>query len=236
MRRLLTASVFALGLAMTAAPNLATAKAPETFVKIEKPAEGTPILIVMPEVSLGQLTAGGAVDPKEEWSQNARRYLNGSLTRAMAARKYTTVSTDLMAYEDSHDLQMLKLNNAVTDSITMNSYPMFALPTKTSFDWTLGTGAQALVPADAATPPAYVLFLRVQGSYSSGGRAAMWLGMAALGVAMPLGGQVMTASLVDLNTGKVVWYRNQAVASGTDIREAVGADTAVESLLKQLPL
>lgn len=236
MRRLFTASALALGLVMSATAPAALGAPVETFVKIEKPAEGTPILIIVPEVSLGMLTAGGAVDPKEEWSQNARKYLNDALTKQVAVRKYSTLSADLTAYEDSHDLQMLKLNDIVSDSILLSQFPMFKLPTKTTFDWTLGTGAAQLAPEGVESAPAYALFLRAKGSYSSSGRAVAWLAAAALGVSTPLGGQTMVASLVDLKTGRVVWYQNYIVPAGTDIRTAEGATNAVLGLFKKLPL
>jgi hypothetical protein len=235
MRRLMTAAVLSLGLAMTAAPHLAQAAVYANRVEITKPAEGTPILVVMPEVSLGMLTAGGTVEPKEEWSQNTRKYLNDGLAKALQGKKYATASTDLAAYEDSQDQQMLKLNDAVTDSIAQN-IGLLALPTKTSFDWTLGDGAAGLVPADSATPPAYALFVRCKGSWSSGGRGAAFLAAAAFGAAIPMGGQFITATLVDLKTGQVVWYQFNMVGMGTDIRTPEGAATAVDNLFKTLPL
>ena len=102
----------------------------------------------------------------------------------------------------------------------------------------MGDGVTTLVPADAApdAPPAYALFVRVKGSYSSGGRAAMMVGMAMLGAAVPMGGQTIQASLVDLKTGQVVWYNFMVVPAGTDIRTAEGAGAAVNILTTKLPL
>ncbi len=190
----------------------------------------------MPEVTLGLLTAGGSTDPKEEWSQNGRKYLNDGLNSALSVRKYSLASVDLSTYEDPRALQILKLNDTVSDTIAFNAFPGLALPTKTSFDWTLGDGASSLVPANSTTAPAYALFVRAKGTYSSGGRAAMMIGMAALGVGMPMGGQVITGSLVDLKTGQIVWYQTMGVPSGTDIRTPEGAGEAVNILFKKLPL
>lgn len=237
MYRTIAASVLALVISSaTLAP--AMAEAPVTYVKITKPAADTPVLVVQPEVSLSLLTAGGSQDPKEEWSQSARTFIGASLSTVLANRKYKTSTIDLMAYEDPRALQMLKLNDAVIDSISLSQFVTYKLPTKTSFDWTLGDGVTTLVPADAApdAPPAYALFVRVKGSYSSGGRAAMMIGMAALGAAIPMGGQTIQASLVDLKSGQVVWYNFMGVPAGTDIRTAEGAASAVNTLTANLPL
>lgn len=235
MRRLMPAALLSLGLVLSVAPAVSHAQDIGTVASITKPAPGTPILIVMPEVSLGLLTAGGSIDPKQEWSDNARKYLDDSLISAMKGRGYDTDSIDATTYEDPRALQMLKLNDVVTDSIMLNRY-FIKLPTKTTFDWTLGEDASVLVPGDDATPPAYALFIRVKGSYASSGRAAMMIGMAALGVGMTLGGQSVTASLVDLKTGQVVWYQSGPITSGVDIRTPAGATTAVATLLKKLPI
>jgi hypothetical protein len=237
MNRILTASLLALAISSaTLAP--AMAEAPVNYVKIAKPEAGTPVLLVQPEVSLALLTAGGSQDPKEEWSQSARKFIGESLNTVLSNRKYKTSTIDLTTYEDPRALQILKLNDAVIDSIALSQIITYKLPTKTGFDWTLGDGVTTLVPADAAAdaPPAYALFVRVKGSYSSGGRAAMMIGMAALGAAIPMGGQTIQASLVDLKSGKVVWYNFMGVAAGTDIRTAEGAAAAVNTLTANLPL
>ncbi len=236
MRRILTSILIVSALCLGAAAPSAFAEDAPTYVTIPKPAAGTGVLVVMPDVSLSILTAAGGRDPKEEWSQSARKFLNDSLTTALQARKYTTSSIDLVNYEDPRAVQMLKLNSAVTDSITMNQSTIYKMPTKIGFNWTLGDGVSTLVPATANPAPAYALFVRANGSYSSGGRAAMMIGMAALGVSMPMGGQSIQASLIDLKSGQVVWYKLMVVPAGTDIRVAEGAGTAVNDLIKQLPL
>lgn len=205
-----------------------------TYVQIEKPAKGTPILVVLPTVSLNLLTASGTQEPKEEWSHSAQTYLNTSMGDSLTTSGYKTVSIDLNTYEDPAALQMLKLNSAVTETVWYNN--IWKLPTKTTFDYSLGEDAAKLVPAGSEAAPAYALFVECKGSYSSGGRAAMMIGMAALGVGMPMGGQALRATLVDLKTGQIVWYQLMAVPSGTDIRTAEGAAEVVNSLFKQLPL
>ena len=235
-RRAFGAGLAAACLVMAGA-GLARAGTAPTFVSIAKPAEGARVLVVKPEATLNMLTAGGAQEPKDAWSQSAQKFLDASLDSAVRARRLTPLDADLDAYDDPRAVQMLKLNDAVTQSIALNALPYAKLPTKTGFDWTLGEDVAALLPAAAPeNPPAYALFVKAAGSYSSGGRAAVMVGMAMLGVGMPMGGQYMQGTLVDLKTGQVVWYQTIIVPSGTDIRTAEGAGAAVDKLLARLPL
>ncbi len=232
----LALSFGALGLGATSA---AYAQAVPTVVSITKPAAGTPILIALPQVSMNLLTTGG-VDPKEEWNQNTRKFLNAAAIDAVKARTYTAESVDPASYEGARELQVLKLNAVVTSAIVSSTWAK--LPTKTGFDWTLGDGASALRPANETVPAAYMLFLNANGNYSSGGRVALGVLMAvasggsAGGAQMAGGTQSLSATLVDLNTGQVVWYKQVMFMAGTDLRTEEGNKAAIESLFKTLPL
>ena len=72
---------------------------------------------------------------------------------------------------------------------------------KKEFDYTVGPGWRfcANAPEDAA--------LIVLGSdyFSTGGRKAAFIAGLVLGVVMPLGRSFMTASLINLKTGDVLW-------------------------------
>lgn len=59
--------------------------------------------------------------------------------------------------------------------------------------------------------------------------------MALLGVGMQGGGQSVFASLVDLRTGRVVWF-NVANAGPADMRDPAGAQALTTSLLQGAPL
>jgi hypothetical protein len=232
----LMACVLALGLACAAVAPVAMAEV-LTAAKIDKPADGAHLLLVKPEVSLDLLTASGMREPKVEWSQNAQTNLAASLTKALQDRKLAVDNVVQDTYDQPRAIQILKLNEVVTASIYLQRIPAYKLPTKSTFDWTVGPGVATLLPAGGApeTAPKYALFLKGEGSFSSGGRAAMMVGMAILGAGMPMGGQYLRASLVDLQTGQVVWADFQIVSAGTDIRTPGGADEAVTKLLKTLP-
>lgn len=219
------------------APHVLAAET-KTYIDIAKPAAGTTILLIKPDAELSMLTASGVTEPKVEWSDNAEKYLAEALDKAVKARSYTTHSVPIESYQEPRAVQLVKLNTVVTSSIAMQEWPMMRLPTKTAFDWTLGEGTQVLIPqvTDGASSPEYVIFLRATGSYSSGGRAALAVGAALLGAGVPLGGQFVQATLVDLKTGKVVWYEFDKVPTGEDIRTPEGATATVTRLFKKLPI
>ena len=214
----------------------AIAETPKTYVKIEKPADGT-FVINSTEASLSELTATGNLDPKVEWSKNAKQALTKAANEYITEKKYKFIALDISDTDDSDALQIVKLNDAVTDSIQLNSFPMAKLPTKTDFDWTIGDGAQKLVPDDLKSENGqkYALFITTKGSYSSGGRKALLVTAMLVGGSIPMGGQDVRASLVDLKDGKVVWYKYDVVSFGTDIRTEEGAKAEIEKLFKELP-
>jgi hypothetical protein len=218
-------------------PQRVEAQDIKTYLKIDKPAAGSTVVLVTPDVSLGLLTAGGVTEPKSDWSKSAQGFLAAALTKTLTSKKYKVSEVSPDSYEDPHALQILKLNNEVISAIA--AAPYTKLPTKTTFDWTLGDGVQTLANsglAEGAEAPRYALFVRCTGSYQSAAKAAMNVGMALIGGGMQFGGQFIQASMVDLKSGQVVWYELKAVASGTDIRTSEGALSAVESLAKNLPL
>jgi hypothetical protein len=72
-------------------------------------------------------------------------------------------------------------------------------------------------------------------SFSSGGRVALQLMAALIGIGIPGGQQLGFASLVDLRTGDVVWFNRLASTVG-DLRKEESAHTAIENLLSEIPL
>jgi hypothetical protein len=75
----------------------------------------------------------------------------------------------------------------------------------------------------------------VRDSYSSSSRFALQLGLAMLGVGIPGGVQYGFASLVDLRSGRIVWFNQMGNATGS-LKEEKPAAEAVANLLQGLPL
>jgi hypothetical protein len=209
----------------TTATKVATA----TF---EKPVGGSTILLMKPDITLAALTASGVGEPRADWMASASQNLTTETTEFAQSKGLRVKVFDPDAAEDRRIQQVIKLNSAVSQSIVMHSYGPMGLPSKTTFDWTLGDGAKSLAEREGA---AYALFLNGSGTYSTSGRAIMTIFAAAAGVGLPGGGQTLFASLVELKTGRVVWT-NTVVAGPNDMRKPEGADALAKSLFKDAPL
>jgi hypothetical protein len=89
-------------------------------------------------------------------------------------------------------------------------------------------------PLQAKTGARYAVFIWVRDSYASAERKAAMVAMAILGVGLTGGSQVGYASLVDLETGRVLWFNRLARASG-DLREEKAASESLDALLAGFP-
>ena len=107
------------------------------------------------------------------------------------------------------------------------------LPAKSGrLGWSLGRSAETLRARTAAD---YALFVSLDDSYASAGRKA--LGIASLllvGPPVSGGRQTGLATLVDLQTGAVVWARHLDRSTG-DLRQAEDARETAAALLENLP-
>jgi len=205
----------------------------DTFIAIEKPSQGTLIAIAKPKVSLSLLTAASTREPQPEWNENATNHMLAAIEAHFQAKSYELSRFDLAETQDPKAVQVTKLYEAVSGTIMTNQW--IKLPTKTKFDYSLGKDAAMILPSQEKSPR-YALMLDIEGTYSSSGRAALMIGAAMLGTAIPTGGQSGRAAIIDLSNGQIVWHQTSFVASGTDIRTAEGAKSFTESLFKKMPL
>jgi hypothetical protein len=214
-----------------------------------QPPQGNYSLIVMrPDVQVGSVTAGGLVEPRAEWTEQARGNLLRALREQQAGRGGRTIIAETRESVPGVDAKTVadleRLHNAVGNSIALHKYMGADLPTKRrqGIDWTLGEDA---VKLGRATGMDYALFLYAQDSIASTGRVALQvLGIAGcfVGFCAPQGGggQTAYASLVDLRTGEVVWFNVLQTGSQLpglafgDIRTPEGSAQMVERLLGRM--
>lgn len=195
-------------------------------------------LVIVPlDVELFALTAGGVLEPRADWTDAAAKHFR----TALLARKDVVGADSLeLKQADLDELgQLNALHGTVAEAVFQHHMLKApALPTKNdTLDWSLG---DAVAPLREKTGSDYALFFWVRDSYATAERKAAMVAMtlvgAAFGVAMiPAGGQqVAYASLVDLKSGRLVWFNSFARASG-DLREAAPAAETVEALLRTFP-
>jgi hypothetical protein len=241
------------GLAVALAASVALSACVQTRqyadVQFTPPSGDNKLLVLRPDVTVGSLTTGGMVEPRADWTEQAR----SSIVQALRAQQATrggniTIIEHRNAVPGVTEQELAdveRLNFAVDQSIVLHKYLGDYLPTKRSkgLDWTLG---QEAVKLGQKTGYDYALFLHAEDQVASGGRIALGvLGLAGcfIGFCAPnVGGQQQLdyASLVDLKTGEVVWFN--VVSAGSqipgikfgDLRTPEGAAQMVERLLGRM--
>ena len=189
-------------------------------------------LLVLPaDMELFSMSAGGVVEPRADWTDAAQK----NFVAALAAQRKLLGSrvTALDAAQADEFAEITTLHRAVAEAISLHHRKgLMKLATKQDrLDWSLG---DAVRPLKERTGADYALFTWIRDSYASSERKAAMVVMALLG-AISLGGeQLGYASLVDLNTGRVVWF-NQLNRMSGDLREPAAAVETVEALLKGFP-
>ena len=188
-------------------------------------------LVVVPaDMELFSVSAGGVIEPRADWTEAGQK----NFAKGLAAQRdrLGPATSEISTAEFEEFADVAALHRAVADAITIHHRGDLKLPTKgRRLDWSLGA---AVEPLRAKTGADYALFTWLRDSYASTERKAAMLAMALLG-AISLGGeQVGYASLVDLKTGRVVWFNAVNRWSG-DLREERSARETVETLLKDFP-
>lgn len=185
------------------------------------------------DIQLSELNAGGLEMPNAEWTASAEKNFLQSMRRKLAGANSHVIEAEGGLDQPAEQISLIKLHEAVGKSV-QNHRPgeILSLPTKANAEpWTLGPSVNKLKQRYDAD---YALFVNIRDSYTSGGRVtAIFIG-AMLGVQMQGGVQKGFASLVDLNSGEVVWYGFLARENG-DLRTLQGAQETTDALLKGFP-
>lgn len=195
-----------------------------------RPADST-IVVLPADMELFSMSAGGVVEPRDDWTKAAQRNFATALA-AQGPRLGPHVRT-MDAAQAEEFAEVTALHRAVADAISLHHRGgWMELPTKRrALDWSLG---DAVKPLKERTGADYALFTWMRDSYASSERKLAMVMLAALGAISVGGEQVGYASLVDLNTGRVVWF-NQLNRMSGDLREPKPAVETVETLLKGFP-
>ena len=196
------------------------------------------IVLMRPDVEVGVLTTAGIPEANADWTSAARKNLNSALETDQKARGIALRTLDAGSPEAEQLVNEYEsLHRAVASAVLTHKYSGAKLPTKKNrFDWTLGEGVGRIGDLSGGN---YALFLYSRDNFASGGRQAMQA-MGLLGCLVGFcviarGGQhVAYASLVELSTGKLVWF-NVLRGSQGDVREAVGAKAMVTALMATMP-
>jgi hypothetical protein len=224
----LVASFVVAGPAFAQSKNLAPG-----FVTLPK---GAKVAIMPTDIELFSISAGGVAEPKADWTESASKYFKEALVKKKQTLGLDTVEVSEKDADDFADINAL--HAAIARAISMHHFGPgnLNLPTKDGkLDWSLGESAREVKKTTGAD---YALFSWVRDGYASAERVAAMVAIAvlSLGRVAPGGGmQTGYASLVDLNTGQVVWFNRLQRGTG-DLREAEKAAETVNTLLNQFPV
>src|SRR4051812_20543562 len=240
---------FAFALTLGAALSACVQTKQYADVQFTPPAGNYKLLVLRPDVHVGSLTTGGMVEPRADWTDQARTNILAALRAQQATRggkvQFIEHRNELAGVDPQELADVERLNYAVAQSIVIHKYLGDYLPTKRSkgLDWTLGEDAVRL---GQKTGYDYALFMHAEDQVASTGRIALGvIGLAGcfVGFCAPnIGGatQLDYASLVDLKTGEVVWFN--VVRAGSeipgikfgDLRTPQGAAQMVDRLLGRM--
>jgi len=194
---------------------------------------GSKLVIVPADMELFSISAGGIQEPKADWTEAAQRNFSAALSarsEQLGANAVQLKDADLDEFAELNALQ-----RAVAEAVFVHHTGGMSrkLPTKNErLDWSLG---DAVKPLQAKTGADYALFTWIRDSYASNERKATMIALALMGAISTGGQQTGYASLVDLNTGRVVWFNDLRRMSG-DLRDEKTALETVETLLQGFPV
>jgi hypothetical protein len=223
---------FVLALALIAGDAGAQAGASNLAPGFSELPKAAKIVIMPVDVELFSLSMGGVPEPRADWTETALGHMKATMTKRVSGSGLdATVLEDAAADEFA---EQIGLHAAIAQSIALHHSigGVWKLPTKAGLlDWSFD---DAMKPLQLKTGARYALFVYVRDSYASSERKAAMVAMALLGVAVTGGSQVGYASLVDLETGRVLWFNRLARAKG-DLREADAAAESIDALLAGFP-
>jgi len=221
------------------------------------PPDGTMNIVVFrPDVSVGSQQVSGLVEPKAEWTEEARANIREKLIAQAAAFNAQVQFVDELEGEHAALLTEYralyeKVAGAIFDHLIVGN----ALPTKQKvvpnprgrsgrgkkvdlLDWSLGPGTARLKEVTGAD---YAMFVYTYDAYGDTGRKASQV-VGALGCVVGWGCDVVFsgehlgyAALVELSTGNIVWF-NSDQAMGGDPRTPEGAEKRVRQLMEGFPV
>jgi hypothetical protein len=236
---LLTSCCLVAGLLFTGCATTAPAtyRSPPAVTQMAPAPEKVQIAPI--DIELSELTASGALERHEEWTQTAQSTLLSAIQQRTNFRPHllSAASNPELAHELSdvsalvHVMSVNQLNPRIVGP-PMNTVPPSALAQ--TFDYQ--TGALATHANEFGDGAILIIYLR--DSYSTGGRKALaalsLVGAAFTGVyiAPAMGSTVAMATLVN-HDGQVIWMNQTTLAP--DLRKEEGINALLDILLQGLP-
>lgn len=190
------------------------------------------------KVTVNEISAGGLTEPVPQWSETATHAVTAAVAQALASDagsefvSLPTLSADEQSLVDEH----LALYETVAYSAYQHTGAMgsnHVWPQKLArFDYTIGPALKFLkdkTGADAA------LIVVGEDNVSSAGRKAAFVVAALFGVALQVGYSGLTAGVVELESGNVLWLDFALNQATVDLRTRDGSQELVNAVFQNFP-
>lgn len=193
-------------------------------------------LLITPDVVVSEISFGGLIEKRPEWSRRAADNVTNALRRAGARSKLRFGDLPALSGEERHALdQHVALFNVVALQVHRNSLgggELWAKRLKSGLtDYTVGPGLAFL--ADKTGADSALLVIARDGESSAGNKAMIALGML-VGGGVRVGRTLAIAGLIDLRSGRLLW-QGYDVNTSTDLREPEQTNALIDGLFKGYP-
>jgi hypothetical protein len=195
------------------------------------------ILLIEPEIYVKELSVGGVAEKVDEWSVQANKNVRSALAYQISARRLFD-KLDLPESLSAEEVASLDEHVALYDVVGFNAFYYGRAEfdawkhKRTEFDYTLGSGLKVLgekTGADAA------LFIVGEDYISSGGRKAARVFAALFGVVIPASPTFLSAALVDLKTGDILWMNYGTALDSKDLRKPEDVNKMMNEMFLNYP-
>lgn len=226
MTRRRFSAALAVALCWVAFAGLGQASTANLALGFEALPKGASVLLVGPDIKMYAGSGGYRAD----WTETARM-----TTRMALLARTKALGLNPRELTEAHQQEFLELSalhGVVGRSIATHQYGPVALPSKAEkLDWSFG---DAVTPLREFTGADYALFMWIRNSRKGAGEAAVAIGLFFLTGMMVVDLQLAHASLVDLRTGRILWF-SHLTRGGRDLTRQAVADETVNHLLKSFP-
>jgi hypothetical protein len=233
--------------ALVAAPGVFADR--EAHAQTADVAIAGPLVIIGPDIRLYARTASGDLEIREDWSGPARDHVRNALEERFRASARSCQFADQTAAMEGRSGQVLRLH-AIVSAAALNAQRHDERRAGASSRWTVGVGAREIADTYGAD---HALIVEGAGAYASAARNVMARVSDVQGLASAAAGNIYSAarlvlrgfrqdgksyiraSLVELESGDIVWIR-EVDADDDDPRTSKGAKRLVDALLEHAPL
>ena len=201
-----------------------------TITTFEK--NNTKILLMPIDIEICELTIAGICEPNASWTKESKKNIILGFDEILK-NKNASLNKYNKKDQNNEIVQLIKLHTQMGQEIINNEYGSMELPTKENFDWSIGNKVKLLKKKHKSD---YAIFIFFRDQYSSTQRVIYNIVTAILfpGI-IPIGGsQLAFASLVNLNTGDIVWFNGYYRSVG-DVRDLKSARDSVSKIFEEFP-